>query len=464
MAKSTGVLKPKTDERTGKQAPKNATKAAWWPTSIPGFGPAAPGTYKTYRRMRGNPTIALARAAATAPIRITPISFTIEDNAKEEWLTFVQQQIDALWPRFIREALFALDYGWQSFEKVWEPVKFGGRTLYGYRKLKMLLPEITTILEDDSNGSFAGLQQKDVALDVAESFVFSYDSEAGNPYGRSRHENIREWAWHPWTQLAEKRAQYATKVAGVIPIMRYPIGEAKDETGALKSNFDIAQAVLKHLGQGHGIAMPQELATWAEDLLAKGIDPTQLAAWTISFLETSGSHGDEITSMMRHGESLLARGWLVPERAITEGQMGTKAEAESQGELGVVIAGLVLDDIIRDANKYIVNPLLEVNFGEEAQDAVKIEPGKLDTGMKAFTRGLATAVLGNPSNVDLFMRWIDVDAFIDQAGLPKAEETIDTTDDLPNRDAGPAAGDGSPPTPDLGATLKEALTNGMERK
>ncbi len=66
------------------------------------------GTYLTYRLMRSNPTVAIARMAATAPIRAADI--TVEGpEASDEQIELIESIVLPLWPAFILEANLALD-------------------------------------------------------------------------------------------------------------------------------------------------------------------------------------------------------------------------------------------------------------------------------------------------------------------------------------------------------------------
>jgi hypothetical protein len=378
--------------------------------------PVVAGTFDTYRRMRANPTIALARIAATAPIRSAAWSIQASDGVPRHCVRFVRQQIGLLWPILINDLLYALDYGFQAFEKVFE-IR-GGQAVY--RKLKPLAPEITEILVDERSGSFAGLRQGQVVLPVDKVFLFAYDAEAGNFYGRSRHENIREHAWQPWMELARKRNQYFGKVAGVIPVVEYPEGESLDASGASRSNFDLARSVLQNLGDGKGVAMPNVLARHAGDLVRGGIDAEQLKAWHISFLETAGQHGGEFTETMRHLESLMLRGWLVPERAAAEGQYGTRADAAEHAKLALAAADLLLGEIVRCVNWYLINPLLVLNFGPQAENSVSLARGGLDPGRQAFFRGIIERALTAGPDVGLLLKMLDLEAMLDAVGLPRA--------------------------------------------
>jgi hypothetical protein len=195
--------------------------------------------------------------------------------------------------------------------------------------------------------------------------------------------------------------------------------------GEEKSNFDLAKAVLAKLGVGDGVCMPNTMAKFAGDLARSGIDLAKLKAWHVQFLETKGQHGREFTNSLKHLESLLMRGWLVPERAGTEGQYGTKAEAEIHGNIALTIADLVFADILKNVNWYLINPLLVYNYGRDVENTIWLERGELDPLMRAFYRELVKAVLTHPQNYDLLESWIDIDTLVTKVGLPKAEGKIE---------------------------------------
>ena len=388
--------------------------------------PTQPGNFKVYRAMRANPTIALARAIANAPIRTSRVSVTAaSDTVQPATLAFMQKAADDLWPGYLQDALYARDYGFQAFEKVWEPTMFEGKTYWHISKLKPLSPDRTKPLLDSEHGTFMGLQQDAIKLEAPYCLWYKYDAEPGNWYGRSQHENIRENAWTHWINTARKHGLYAGKVAGVVPMVHYPMGSGKDATGATKDNFDIADAIVKALGNGQGVTIPQEVASWAQDLMRAGVDIEKLLAWRISFLETKGNHGPQFIAALKHYEALMLRGWFVPERAAAEGQYGTRAEATSHASTAMVIAGLVLSDLIETFNWYVLNPLLVYNYGPELENQVQVERVGLDPAQEEFYRELMKAVLGAPANVDLFMTWLDVAAMLDMLGLPASDTPPD---------------------------------------
>jgi hypothetical protein len=394
-------------------------------TNLTGFGRAAKGTYKVYRVMRANPTIALARAVATAPIRLA--SWTVETKEEnEEIVKFIETEMKKHWRSFIKDILFALDYGWTPFEKVWEMNPEGK---WVYKKLKPLLVDKTKIILDADTGIFGGLQNASVKLLPEKCFVYSYDMEAGNYYGRSRHENIRGNVWTHWNGAIEKYGQYLTKVSGIIPMIQYPEGISTGAGGADIDNFDIATKVLQNLGSGNGITMPNTLVKWAEDAVKSGMNVSELKAWIITFLETKGNHGSQFVETFKHLESLMMRGWLVPERAATEGRFGTKAESAVQGEIGVTIADLLYEEILEAINWHIINPLLVYNFGVEYENKVYLTRAGPDPRTRELLSKIMEKILTAPANTDLAMEWLNIDSMIDSLSLPKNEEAIKPRED-----------------------------------
>lgn len=390
-----------------------------------GFASAAvlPGTFQVYRAMRGNPTIALARMAATAPVRAAGWAVEGKEGVSEEWIAFIEDDIASRWAVLVKDMLYALDYGFAAFEKVWVARPDGK---WGYAKIKPLMPELTEILVDKDTGAFLGLKQDNITLPENKSFLFTNDLEAGELHGRARHENCRV-VWSQWKDILTKTSQYVNKSSGVIPMIEYPEGQSKDATGQQVDNFQHAKRMLAELGRGHGVYMPNTLAQFAEDLVRQGVDIAQLKAWHISFLEAKSAHGAEFVEMMRHLESLMMRGWLVPERTATEGSHGTLAEATAHAGLALVVSNLLLQDIARYINWYLIDPLLAVNFGEDTRGDVFVTTEQLGSDERVWFRDLIKAVMTNPMNIGLLQSMVDLDVLLDVAGLPKQAGAADMT-------------------------------------
>lgn len=374
---------------------------------------APPASHKVWREMIENPTIALGLAAAKAPIRAAMWNVEADDGVPEDRVQLIRDYMLPLRPTLLGDGLRAIEYGFQPFEVVW--TVDNGRMVPA--KLKPLLPENTSILKDKT-GAFTGLKNGDVRLDVMDSLVVSFDGEAGNIAGHSRLENIRRRAWWPWEQTYINVSQYVSKSAGITPIIRYPLGSSIGPGGQVIDNGTIAKQIADRLGQNRPVIMPQQIASWAEPLLQRGTDVRELSAWKIEFLETSGGHGSELTSMLDKFEALMVRGLLQPERSLLEGSNGTKAEAGVHGDLATCIAQQDSDQLLRIVNWHLVDKVLEANFGPEAVGTVRICAAPLVDEQAELLRAILTEVLSNPANIDVLLGLVDLESAAERVGLP----------------------------------------------
>jgi len=417
-----------------------------------------PGTFKTYRQMRNNPTIALARIIATSPCRSAKWIVENDDDANEDAVELVQDVADELLGDWLSWACLALDFGFQSWEQIW--VDDGE-----YQKpdrLKPLCPEMTEILVDADHGNYAGLKQEDLKLPTEKTIHYSYDAEPGNLYGRSRHENCRETAWAEWEILRKRLQRYTKRVAGATPIIIYPQGEDVEASGAKRSNFDIARQIMAALEDCDGVAMPNMLMNNANiaDILRNGGDPSKLRTWFIDFIEAKDSHGGEFKELMTYHDQLMMRGWLVPERAATEAQTGgSRADSESHGEIAAAVGESVLDDMLSTWNKQLVNRILAVNFGRASAGTVRVVRVPLTAAQKRFYQGFVQQFMVEPSNIDLLLKAVNMPALLKQADLP----VKDTAEDIGPDDVKPAD-DGKGESPESSLSLARETYRRMGKK
>ncbi len=112
---------------------------------------------------------------------------------------------------------------------------------------------------------------------------------------------------------------------------------------------------------------------------------------------------------------------LLPERAVLEGQHGTRAESQCQGNLALLQAELVHHHLTREINRQAVDPVLEANWGRAYRGKVRLEAAPLSDANQGFLRQLVTQVLAEPKDfADLFRR-ADWPAIFDAVGLPQTK-------------------------------------------
>jgi hypothetical protein len=369
--------------------------------------------YETYRRMRRDPTIALARALAVAPVVAGKWTIQADADVPQEVRGWIDKQFLT-----VREPLLEtilkhgyVDFGHQGFELVWG-LDAGGRQCIV--RFKPLLPDITEILID-GNGGLAGLRQKDVELTGTSAMLVSFGGEGSNLYGEPLLENVRE-AWNDWRKANEVAARYDRKIAGAYLVLHYPsLGQGIDQNGAKLDNVYLAQRILDKLEAASGVAIgdvPSELAP--------GQDPNQ-TAWRLEVQGSAGGQQQGFVDRLRYLDSLKVRGMLLPERAILEGQHGTLAESQSQGDLALLQAELVHHHLTREINRQAVDPVLEANWGPAYRGKVRLEAAPLSAANQGFLQQLVTQVLADPKDfADLFRR-ADWPAIFDAVGLPQTK-------------------------------------------
>ncbi len=385
---------------------------------IPGVPDAWPATYAYYRIMLANATVRLARAVANAPILTSKWSYEADKDAPDGAKDFIQSQMSQHRRSILQHVLLGVDFGWIGFEKVFESL--GNQV--GLKRLKPLLHEVTEILVDQDSGEWTGLINRTVAMPREKCMLFTYDQEAGNLYGRGKCENLR-FLLPVWKDAQDGAARYDRKIAGVFPLVHFPPGTSKNKAGEQKDNYELAVSVLANISGGKGIAVPNEFATPTDDRQAASPEKRR---WLIELLEDKGSRQPGFIERLRYLDSLIMRAYLVPERAATEGQAGTKAEAETHAGLVIQMAQLLHDQIADEVNRQVVDQLMMLNYGTDAVGTVFISPMPVVNETRDFVRQVLQAVLTQgASAAEILLSTVNLDALLDMAELPKIGQTID---------------------------------------
>lgn len=435
--------KPPQGEESKKQVTPGPT---FGPVSgIPGIAGGLPKphdrTIQTWRLMRAQPTIALSRAIATGPIRSAEYAVESEDGVAEDRTDFVDETMKPLWRDLMRNLIYGLDYGWQGFEKVYGVD--GGRQVI--TKLKMLLPDITYVLLDKETGQFMGVSNgkkmmgygfnagAGVVLPPEKVFWYSHNKEGDYWYGESVMERARA-DYNRWNAMMVKAEQYYTTIAGAIPILEYPEGESVSAGGSTINNYQIALQILQSLKNALGVAVPGMEAAYYDAITKQGIDPTKISAWKLNMFEAKSRHGPEFEAGLTAREKGMIRSWLLPERAVAEGIHGTKAEAETQTETAMVSLDTILQDMLDAINKWVINPLLVLNYGEEAKNTVWLVVEKQDPRKAELLRQIVMGIFGAPINADLFEDTFNLKTVFELLDLPLVDDFESAMADKKERD------------------------------
>ena len=385
-------------------------------------------TYNKIRRMRKFPTIALLRQLFFAGIYAGSWSVVAESEEFEDAVQYVKDEIFPARRMILQSAAYGcFDFGWQPFEKVYGIDK-GSLKL---EKLKPLLQDITTILTDDDfelyeqtpTGAFMGFKQnlnvqtQNGLLDsrivpLPKALLFNIDVEGTNWYGNSLMSNL-EWPYDATESLQDTSNRFNEKMAGAHWVVYYPDGNSQFK-GVTTPNSTIADSILSALRASGSIAVPLGKTQFQD--LADG----EANSWKIELITASGQ-AFPFGESFSYNDSLMARGAGFPERAILEGNFGTKAEAESHGHFAVGLLESRHAGFLETINWHLVNQMLTMQFGPKYENNVKIVASPIIDSKRMMLSGVYTEILKNPEGFLREIDNIDMDAIADQLEIPRIE-------------------------------------------
>ncbi len=350
--------------------------------------------YKLVRQMRRDPTIALVRTLIVAPPLAAGWTVQSTKDAPDGAKEYIQEQMDPMRQHIIRQAMLGCtDFGWQPFEKVFE--LRDDRTI-GIKKIKSLIQDNTCIRVIRKNGNFNGFYQpyvdvmREVYLPLNKSLLYNFDVEGTNWYGNATMRNV-EGPYVAGLATEESSKRYDDKIAGAHWVIHYPIG-ASELNGVETDNYQIALTLKTELQSTGILIVPREVERWKEDLNEQRSDE----AWKIEIISPDASDGTYFIEKSKYYESLKVRGLGFPERSVTEGQHGTKAEAGEHGDFALINVELRHDEIIQTTNWHLVNQLLVMNYGEGTENTVFLRANPLNDEKKQILKGVYDRILSSP--------------------------------------------------------------------
>lgn len=385
-------------------------------------------SYSDLRDLRKDATIALGRGLLVSGILAGAWSVEADKGVSEK----VIASITSILP--LRESIMQaavafgrVDFGWMPFEKIFT-IKDGRYTI---ERVKPLLHDMTEILIDE-NGGFAGFRQNAIAgissqydplavVPLEKCLHIAFDVEAGDLYGIPLLENVISISAE-WDDCNEGANTYDTKVAGAHWVVHYPIG-VTDIDGEATDNYDLAIAMLAALKSSGGIVMPSTVAEFVQEL--NRADITKLYQWNVELISDVGTKQPQFITRLKYLDNLKLRGLLIPERACTEGQYGTKAESGEHIGLAITNMQEIDKHITRAVNTQMVDQLLFLNWGPDLVGKVRLVAAPLVDTSVEFLQKLYLALTGKQVNVV---------ALQEKLGIPLGKETADEPTNAPSND------------------------------
>lgn len=383
------------------------------------------GWYDKARAMRKDPTLSMVRQLVVAPAMSPLWNYNEKKGAPEGAAEFVREQLDELRTYLIRTTMYGcIDFGFQAFEKVFDTDDDDRIVL---RKMKSLLPDWLEILVNVRTGAYAGLRDWHpydgwyVQLQPNKTFLHAFDVEGTYWYGKSLLENAVT-AYDQWIVANDANERYDRKIAGSHWVIHYPMG-ISTVNGTEKNNEVIAQEILNAIQSSSGIAVPKKLE---EFNVGDGDEVPN--AWEVELISDKGATQVAFLDRMNYLDRLKVRALGFPERSILEGKYGTKAEAETHADFAVSNILLRADDLIRDINWYLVDQIMELNYGPKSKGTVRITADAIGADVKRFLRDVYIKMISDPKGFISEMARIDPKALRSSLQIPSDADDDEETD------------------------------------
>jgi len=393
-------------------------------TQRPGHGVTS---YRKAREIRRDPTVKMVREMAMAPLLMAEWEYEETESAPAGARELIKEVMERLKLPLMKTSLCGMcDYGWQPYELVADQSPDG----FTWPVLKPLLQDITTILVDAADGSFFGLKQNAmygqrngfVYLLEGECIVVSQDVEGTDWYGESTLKAL-EKTYDADEQVAKNSRKYDAKVSGTHWVIYYPLGTSKMDSETL-DNAVIARRLLLNAEAVGGMIVPRSVIQSLDTLSAQQAND-ESSQWKIELLSDQGKGQQPFTDRQKYLDVLKVRAFGFPERAVLEGQFGTKAEAEAHADMAVnnmeARHALLVSE---HYNPKIVDWVLTKNYGPEAIGSVRIKPTRLADADKVMFRELYTLLLSDPAALQREVAEVDIHQVRDRLNIPEAAAPV----------------------------------------
>lgn len=381
------------------------------------------------RDMRDDATISLVRQLVAAPVISAPWHVIAKKNAPAGAKEFIEEHFDSHRLDLLEKSVYGtLDYGWAPFEKVFGIDEEERLVVDWY---KPLIQDYTRIRIDEATGEYTGLRQHNtfrsdkngwVDLDVRKSFRTSINVEGTDWYGRPTMK-AAELAYDNWLDINDAANRYDTKIAGSHWVVYFPIGTSRytKSDGTVVEDYDnmeIAKDVLASIESSGSLAIPSSIKTVVEDM--NDMHDSKDFAWRVELISDKGGKAGFV-ERQNYLDKLKVRAFGFPERAILQGEFGTKADAGEHANFAILNLELQHARILRDYNNQDTQFLMAANYGRKFANTVKIVSAPLIDSQRQLLKQVYMAIIQNGDLAKLEALNIDIAAIKEKIGVPKSE-------------------------------------------
>jgi len=357
----------------------------------------------TYKAMRNHPVIAMGIHFTTLGLSDAP---RIVECDNEEIAIIVDKMLDPIWKRLLVDSFEHLSYGFKPFEIRYEPgaVKYkldpNDKKEKSYtgillKQPRALDPDGVKILTE-TDGSLKGFQQSwnqaQVLVEDRKCLLVINQMESGNYYGLSILEPVYS-SWYIHSINMQFHTRWLERKGTGLFMGRYPAGKTDDGTDNSQIMLDLLDSIM----EGTTIALPA----------GRDKDGNQL--WDISIIDP-GDKTDAFIAFHEYLDKTMLRGLVIPERALTQGEIGARSSTEAFADLFMQRKQAILDDVVDYINKYLVKNLVELNWGKEYE--VNVRAGRISDDSKATAFEVVKKLL-DKGEMEIDPEWL-----VDKTGMP----------------------------------------------
>jgi len=381
--------------------------------------------YRKARYMRKDATINFLRLMFAGRLMANEYSLEHDSGVPEEIVEHTRESLKLAWPEYSKHTSFGcMDFGWQGFELMY-------RLQDGYwmpDKVKPLLQDITVIQQDIKTGDFLGFRQGADTMwaDDGGGILANFLPEGTYHYGKAPLKAIEE-CYDRQTTLYNQVEQYDGRLASTHWAIYYPIGRspiAWDTSGNAtdtKDNYEIAVETMNYLITNGSVVIPSSIDESMQRLNEMGGNAK--GPWRIEVLSNGESAaGSPYDTRLKYYDTLKARGMGFPERSVFEGQHGTKAESESQGETSNVIQGVFVREKYRCANEGLIPDIVRTNFGDRYTKAIRVVPNPVTSKEMDLYRTIYERLMADPEFLFVEHEKLDLPQLRERLGIPVDED------------------------------------------
>ena len=377
-------------------------------------------TAASIRTLRKDPTISLVRELSVAPVLSSPWSVESKPDTPSGAREFIEEQMMPVRIHLVQKGFYgSIDFGFAPFEKVFFVNKDGFQSIGKY---KPLLQDFTEILVTRQNGRFAGFKQTvegiEQILSLRKSLNLNLEVEGTDWYGLSVMDKVGDTQTN-WNNVNDAANRFDKKIAGAHWVIHYPDGVSSVD-GTETANDVVASSILTSLQASGGVIVPNRVTEFIED-----VNKDAPLAWRIELISPGGNIQNTFIDRLKYLDALKVRAFGFPERAILEGQFGTKAEAGVHVDLAMVNAEVKHAIIVQQINFHVVNQLLRINFGQEAENSVWIKPAPIIDSRLGLIKEIYSRILQNADTLVSEYNKLDMESVRKELGLPDDPETSD---------------------------------------